>query len=282
VNFIERAEHDELVEVFVDTKFTLSPIDAGFRASMREENESGNVDTGTNRRSSVGALNEEKPLESEGNAQVNGEEGSTTSSRAIVEISPLGKERRVTAENAQEYATLVERFRLNECRGQIDAMKRGIAPLVPTRLLPMFTWQELENLVCGVADVNVNFLHSRTKYVGDVKITDKHIKFFWDMLSLDFSPSDRTAFLRFVWGRERMSTAENSATFVIGPHVASKGGNPDSWLPVAHTCFFSLDLPRYSSREIMRERFLYAIRETNVIDADATAESASNLNIDFS
>ena len=30
-------------------------------------------------------------------------------------------------------------------------------------------------------------------------------------------------------------------------------------LPVAHTCFFQLELPQYSSEQIMRERLLVAI-----------------------
>ena len=30
-------------------------------------------------------------------------------------------------------------------------------------------------------------------------------------------------------------------------------------LPVAHTCFFQLDLPQYSTDAIMRERLLVAI-----------------------
>jgi hypothetical protein len=30
-------------------------------------------------------------------------------------------------------------------------------------------------------------------------------------------------------------------------------------LPVAHTCFFQLDLPRYTSKEVLKEKLLSAI-----------------------
>ena len=42
-------------------------------------------------------------------------------------------------------------------------------------------------------------------------------------------------------------------------------------LPVAHTCFFSLDLPPYSTAETMRKRLEYAIYNCTAIDGDDTS-----------
>lgn len=44
----------------------------------------------------------------------------------------------------------------------------------------------------------------------------------------------------------------------------------DQYMPVAHTCFFSLELPRYSSLEITRDRLRYAIVNCQAIDVDAS------------
>lgn len=44
------------------------------------------------------------------------------------------------------------------------------------------------------------------------------------------------------------------------PCAAEGDGNPDQYLPKAATCFFALELPDYSSREVMREKLLYAGR----------------------
>jgi len=33
----------------------------------------------------------------------------------------------------------------------------------------------------------------------------------------------------------------------------------DTRLPVAHTCFFQLDLPHYKSKETLKEKFLMAL-----------------------
>ena len=47
----------------------------------------------------------------------------------------------------------------------------------------------------------------------------------------------------------------------------------DGFLPESHTCFFYLDLPRYSSRHVMLERMRYAIATCRSIDNDATPAS---------
>ena len=51
-------------------------------------------------------------------------------------------------------------------------------------------------------------------------------------------------------------------------------GNPDSVLPTSHTCMFALDLPEYSSFEIMKKKMLYAIRECQAIDTDFNVNNA--------
>ena len=40
---------------------------------------------------------------------------------------------------------------------------------------------------------------------------------------------------------------------------------------MAHTCFFSIEIPRYSSKDIMREKMLYAIYNCIAIDGDETS-----------
>ena len=37
----------------------------------------------------------------------------------------------------------------------------------------------------------------------------------------------------------------------------------DTWLPVAHTCSRVLDLPDYSSREVLEQNLLFAMQQTD-------------------
>ena len=54
----------------------------------------------------------------------------------------------------------------------------------------------------------------------------------------------------------------------------SYSDHPDISLPVSHTCFFTLDLPEYSSFEIMYKKLLYAIKFCGEIDGDFEPDRA--------
>jgi hypothetical protein len=69
-----------------------------------------------------------------------------------------------------------------------------------------------------------------------------------------------------VWGRTRLPATGKFKQFKLGP--LNKGGNIDNYLPVSHTCFFKLDLPAYTSKEVMREKLTYAITHCQAIDLD--------------
>jgi len=75
----------------------------------------------------------------------------------------------------------------------------------------------------------------------------------------------------FVWGQSRLPYNPNDFTqkFELWPHPI----NNDSVLPVSHTCFFSLELPRYSRIEVMRDKILYAINNGYAIDTDHVADA---------
>ena len=63
--------------------------------------------------------------------------------------------------------------------------------------------------------------------------------------------------MRFVWGRSRLPLKGRSWPQTFKIQRAS--GVSDTHLPVTHTCFFSIELPEYSSEEVMREKLLAAI-----------------------
>lgn len=44
--------------------------------------------------------------------------------------------------------------------------------------------------------------------------------------------------------------------------------HPDQYLPKAHTCFFSLNLPNYSTKELVASKLRYAITQCTEMDAD--------------
>ena len=100
--------------------------------------------------------------------------------------------------------------------------------------------------------MSVEVLKQHTVYTG---WTEEHevVQRFWRVMK-ELGNKDRSSFLRFVWGRSRLPKVVWPRPFKLNHSEAGTDR-----LPIAHTCFFQLDLPQYSTDAIMRERLLVAI-----------------------
>ena len=65
-----------------------------------------------------------------------------------VELVPGGADRPVTYENRHEFANALINYRIHEFDEQCQAMRRGLATIVPYALLSLFTSEESELQVC--------------------------------------------------------------------------------------------------------------------------------------
>eukprot|EP01102_Stenamoeba_stenopodia_P010602 TRINITY_DN3219_c0_g1_i3.p1 TRINITY_DN3219_c0_g1~~TRINITY_DN3219_c0_g1_i3.p1 ORF type:complete len:573 (+),score=161.90 TRINITY_DN3219_c0_g1_i3:1015-2733(+) len=203
-----------------------------------------------------------------------------------IELIPNGKDIDVSWNNRSQYAKLVEEYKLNECKSQMQALYEGLASVVPIGYLRLLLPKELEQKVCGNPDVDIGLLKQNTNY-SDCSATDPHIQNFWSVLE-DFTVAERQLFLRFVWGRTTLPATSSDFTspFEITPFYDNSGNESgsgvDSYMPVSHTCGFSLELPAYSTKEIMREKLLYAITNCKDIDLDfVPAEEQNEDDSDF-
>ena len=131
----------------------------------------------------------------------------------------------------------------------------------------LLTSNQLELMVCGKAEIDVDLLESVTDYSSCAR-GDAHICNFWQVMR-EFSAEEKSALLRFTWGRSRLPLC--AADFPQRFKLQSFNKRPpDSYYPVAHTCFFSLELPKYSTIELMRDKLRYAIFNCEAIDGDDT------------
>jgi hypothetical protein len=192
-----------------------------------------------------------------------------------VALLPGGAGLEVTYDGRLEFCDLVQQARLHEASQQCDAILQGLSSLVPQRLLSLFTWDQLELLACGSKDIDIEVLRSKTKYGVGVSPAQRHVRYFWQTLK-KFSPERRALFLRFVWGRTRLpATAREWGDVRFTLHTRHTS-SPDSSFPVAHTCFFSMELPAYSTAAITYEKILYAISNCQDIDIDTTTSAREN------
>lgn len=196
----------------------------------------------------------------------------TLSDGTLVELKPDGSGIPVTKSNCKEFVRLVRHTRLHECKLQVDAMLRGIGRIVPVHLLQLCTWSELQQWVCGSLAIDIELLKRHTVYSSGMT-PDKypHLEMFWRVLN-DFSEENRCRFINFAWGQDTLPaddaefTRTHTRLLIKAPSTTT--ANQDGMLPKADTCFFNVELPAYSTEDIMREKLLLAITMCTSMDGD--------------
>ncbi|KAK1293151.1 E3 ubiquitin-protein ligase UPL2 [Acorus calamus] len=181
------------------------------------------------------------------------------------ELIPGGRNIRVTEENKREYVDLNAEHRLTTAiRPQINAFLEGFNELIPRELVSIFNDKELELLISGLPDIDLDDLRENTEYSG-YSPASPVIQWFWEVVQ-GFSEEDKARLLQFVTGTSKVPLEGFSALQGISGsqkfQIHKAYGSPDH-LPSAHTCFNQLDLPEYPSKEQLEERLLLAIHEAN-------------------
>jgi E3 ubiquitin-protein ligase HERC4 len=166
----------------------------------------------------------------------------------------------VTSGNKGTYVDLyVEWFFERSIEGSFKAFATGFLRVVDGRALHLFTPLELEQLVEGETRLNFYELEKGAEYEG---FTESHhsVLEFWSVVHT-FSYEQKQKLLRFATGSGRAPIGGLSNLL---PKFKLQRNGPDSEsLPSAATCFSTLLLPEYSSREKLRAKLLLAIENAS-------------------
>ncbi|XP_062867498.1 E3 ubiquitin-protein ligase NEDD4-like isoform X2 [Trichomycterus rosablanca] len=178
-----------------------------------------------------------------------------------VDLKPSGSDMVVTNENKKEYIDLVIQWRfVNRVQKQMNAFLEGFTELIQIDLIKIFDENELELLMCGLGDVDVNDWRQHTVYKNSYCPNHPVIQWFWKAVLL-MDAEKRIRLLQFVTGTSRVPMNGFAELYGSnGPQLFTieQWGTPDK-LPRAHTCFNRLDLPAYESFEDLREKLLMAV-----------------------
>ncbi|RZB39160.1 E3 ubiquitin-protein ligase HECW2 [Asbolus verrucosus] len=181
------------------------------------------------------------------------------------ELKPGGRNVPVTEKNKKEYLERIVRWRLE--RGvseQTESLVRGFYEVVDPRLVSVFDARELELVIAGTAEIDLVDWRHNTEYRGGYHDQHPVVVWFWQAIER-FTNEQRLRLLQFVTGTSSIPFEGFSALRgSIGPRkfCIEKWGKPNS-LPRAHTCFNRLDLPPYPTSEVLYEKLLLAVEETN-------------------
>ncbi|XP_049420799.1 NEDD4-like E3 ubiquitin-protein ligase WWP1 [Epinephelus fuscoguttatus] len=169
----------------------------------------------------------------------------------------------VTEENKEEYISLMAEWRFSRgVEGQTKAFLDGFNEVVPLQWLQYFDEKELEVMLCGMQEVDLQDWQRNTVYRHYTR-NSKQIIWFWQLVK-EVDNEVRLRLMQFVTGTCRLPLggfAELMGSNGPQKFCIEKVGK-DTWLPRSHTCFNRLDLPPYKSFEQLKEKLLFAIEET--------------------
>lgn len=181
----------------------------------------------------------------------------------VIDLVPNGSNVSVTEENKQEYVKKIVEYRLlTSVKDQMNNFLEGFYSMIPKDLVSIFDEQELELLVSGLPDIDVDDWRNNTIY-ENYSPSSPQIQWFWRAVK-SFDAEERAKLLQFATGTSKVPL--NGFKELVGMNGISKFSvhrvyNSTERLPTAHTCFNQIDLPEYESYGKLRNALLLAIRE---------------------
>ncbi|PLW42685.1 hypothetical protein PCASD_08482 [Puccinia coronata f. sp. avenae] len=180
-----------------------------------------------------------------------------------IDLRKDGRNIPVTEENKKEYIELITQWRIEKrVAEQFKAFLTGFNELIPQELINVFDERELELLIGGMSDIDVDDWIKHTDYRG-YQPDDQVIKWFWQAVRA-WPAEKKSRLLQFTTGTSRIPVngfkdlqgSDGPRRFTI-----EKAGEITQ-LPKSHTCFNRLDLPPYPNFDQLEQKISFAIEET--------------------
>uniref|UniRef100_A0A3P8Z5H1 E3 ubiquitin-protein ligase HACE1 n=1 Tax=Esox lucius TaxID=8010 RepID=A0A3P8Z5H1_ESOLU len=179
-----------------------------------------------------------------------------------VPLKPAGTSIIVTQDNKAEYVQLVTELRMTRAiQPQINAFLHGFHTFIPPSLIQLFDEYELELLLSGMPEIDVQDWHRNTEYTSGYDLEEPVIQWFWKVVE-SLTQEERVLLLQFVTGSSRVP--HGGFAFLMGGSGLQKFTIASvpytlNLLPTSSTCINMLKLPEYPSQEILRDRLLVAL-----------------------
>ncbi|TKS68356.1 putative E3 ubiquitin-protein ligase HERC3 [Collichthys lucidus] len=139
---------------------------------------------------------------------------------------------------------------------QYLAFSSGFLKVCGGEILSLFQPSELMAMVVGNNNYNWEELEKNAVYKGEYSATHPTVRLFWEVFH-EFPLEKKKQFLLFLTGSDRIPIhGMESLRIVIQSTTAE-----EDYLPVAHTCYNLLDMPRYQTKEILRRRLTQAVEQ---------------------
>uniref|UniRef100_A0A8C1SPP6 E3 ubiquitin-protein ligase UBR5 n=1 Tax=Cyprinus carpio TaxID=7962 RepID=A0A8C1SPP6_CYPCA len=181
-----------------------------------------------------------------------------------VELLAGGVNMPVTPLNVYEYVRRYAEHRMLVVAEQpLHAMRKGLLDVLPKNALEDLTAEDFRLLVNGCGEVNVQMLISFTSFNDESgENAEKLLQFkrwFWSIVE-KMSMTERQDLVYFWTSSPSLPASEEG--FQPMPSITIRPPD-DQHLPTANTCISRLYVPLYSSKQILKQKLLLAIKTKN-------------------
>uniref|UniRef100_A0AAQ4S6Y2 HECT and RLD domain containing E3 ubiquitin protein ligase 3 n=1 Tax=Gasterosteus aculeatus aculeatus TaxID=481459 RepID=A0AAQ4S6Y2_GASAC len=175
----------------------------------------------------------------------------------VKELIPGGEGISVDKNNRKEFVEAYLRYVFSDSVSeQYSAFSSGFLKVCGGEILPLFQPSELMAMVVGNNNYNWEEMEKNAVYKGEYTATHPTVRLFWEVFH-EFPLEKKKQFLLFLTGSDRIPIhGMESLRIVIQSTTAE-----EHYLPVAHTCYNLLDMPRYQTKEILRRRLTRAVEQ---------------------
>ncbi|KAI8383689.1 uncharacterized protein GWK60_K06127 [Nakaseomyces glabratus] len=181
----------------------------------------------------------------------------------IIDLIDNGRNVPVTESNKQDYVRKIVEYKLHtSVKEQMDNFLSGFYALIPKDVISIFDEQELELLISGLPDIDVDDWKNNTTYVNYTE-SCKQVSYFWRAVR-SFDAEEKAKLLQFVTGTSKVPLngfKELSGVSGVCKFSIHRDYGSTERLPSSHTCFNQLNLPAYASYDTLRGSLLIAINE---------------------
>uniref|UniRef100_A0A8C2WIP0 HECT and RLD domain containing E3 ubiquitin protein ligase 3 n=1 Tax=Cyclopterus lumpus TaxID=8103 RepID=A0A8C2WIP0_CYCLU len=175
----------------------------------------------------------------------------------VMELVPGGESISVDKNNRKEFVEAYLRYVFSDSVSeQYSAFSSGFLKVCGGEILLLFQPSELMAMVVGNNNYNWEEMEKNAMYKGEYTATHPTVRLFWEVFH-EFPLETKKQFLLFLTGSDRIPIhGMESLRIVIQSTTAE-----EHYLPVAHTCYNLLDMPRYKTKETLHRRLTRAVEQ---------------------
>ncbi|XP_044213219.1 probable E3 ubiquitin-protein ligase HERC4 [Thunnus albacares] len=178
---------------------------------------------------------------------------------AQVDLDPQNPKKPVTGHNKKEFVDAFVNHAFNtSVEGVFQEFRRGFFQVCDRHMVKLFKPNELQGMLVGQDVYDWAKLKQNTVYEWDYHGGHPNILMFWEVFD-ELTEDQRKDFLWFLTGFRRAPFLGMDQIRMRIRVKQVQGSSSDQLFPQSLTCHSILDLPLYSTKEIMRDKLTEAV-----------------------